>query len=91
MEWFEVSAGGRKMPKWLRRAVRDDDGTIFLPAAIAGVSEMEMLLCAGYDGTPAIVDGNHAYYPADWIAREWPIAAPTVVRIKERLSSETSP
>jgi hypothetical protein len=88
IEWFEVSSGGRRIPAWMRQAARDSDGTIYLPPAIAGVSEMEMLLCAGYDGIQAILDGKHAYYPADWIAREFPIAAPTVARIKERLKDQ---
>jgi hypothetical protein len=36
---------------------------------------MKVFLCAGFDGTPVVYDGKHAYYPADWIAREFPKAA----------------
>lgn len=91
MEWYEVSldhlsrAQARKVPKWARRCVVDDSGTLFVPAVIAG-AEMMVLLCAGFDGTPAILDGEHTYYPADWMAREFPETKETVNRISERIS-----
>jgi len=90
MEWFEVSRDDCPVPGWMRRAARDSNGTIYLPPPVAGVSEMEMLLCAGYDGVSAILDGEHAYYPADWIARVFPVAEPTVSRVKERLNETSS-
>lgn len=77
-------------PKWMRTAYRDDNGVIFVPPAIAAVSEMEMLLCAGYDGIPALAFGEHVYYPADWVEREFPASAPTIKRIRERLSAPSS-
>lgn len=81
-EWFEVDGPA---PRWARRVAVSPDRVLFVPAAIAAISDMEAFLCAGYDGTPCVMDDDHAYYPAEWMSREWPICAGTVARIKERL------
>lgn len=43
----------------------------FVPAAVTGRSEMEVFLCAGYDGTPVVESREHLYFPADWLKREF--------------------
>jgi hypothetical protein len=89
-QWCEVSldhlspSKARKVPKWARRAALSSDGTVFIPAVIAG-SEMIIFLCAGYDGTRALVVGEHTYYPADWIAREFPKARETAEKIQRNV------
>lgn len=60
-----------KLPEWARSVLRHDDGTLFLPAVL-GASEMEVLLCAGYDGTPVAQHKDHLFVPMDWLAREFP-------------------
>jgi hypothetical protein len=43
---------------------------------------MKVFLCASFDGTHAIMLGKHAYYPAEWIAREFPNAKDVVDNIQ---------
>jgi hypothetical protein len=80
VRWCEISvdhltpAQRRKMPRWARRAALSHEGVVYLPGLLAA-SEMEVFLCAGFDRTSVLFDGTHGYYPADWIAREFPRAA----------------
>lgn len=57
------------------------DGKCFIPAAVAG-SEMDAVLCAGYDGVTIVKDGAHAYLPADWLRREYPRSASLALKIE---------
>ena len=52
--------------------IMEPDGTIFLPWALAGCSEMEVFLCAGYDGQPVVRLGKNALYRADWLKDNFP-------------------
>lgn len=72
MEWFEVEAPpGKKVPKWMRSAELSEEGIVFVPGAMAA-NEMEVVLCAGYDGTPIVSYLKHAYFPSTWLAAEFP-------------------
>lgn len=71
MERMQLANPPKRLPKWAGTCFRDDAGEIFAPAAIAG-SEMEVLLCASYDGTKIIEDHGHIYAPLSWLRREWP-------------------
>jgi hypothetical protein len=71
----------RRVKSWMLQAALDSDGTVWVPHVVAG-SEMEVFLCASYDGTPVLMSEGHAYYPADWVAREFAIAADTVRNIE---------
>jgi hypothetical protein len=85
LRWCEVPnppSSGKRAPKWARSAALAGDGTVFIPAVVTGRSEMEVLLCAGYDGTQAVLVGKHTYYPADWIAREWPEVKELALKIE---------
>jgi hypothetical protein len=72
--WYEFTnaKAGKAPPKWARTLGVTDDGRIFVPAAISGRSDMEVFLCAGYDGTPACYQGKHLFVPLDWLEREFP-------------------
>ena len=59
---------------------------VFVPAIIAG-GEMEVFLCAGYDGTPLVVDKGHVYVPAPWVAREFPRAKETAEKIERQVKT----
>jgi hypothetical protein len=79
--WYEVDPPpGRKVPHWQRRVARAADGTVFVPAAIAG-REQAIALCAGFDGVPAIVEAGHVYLPVCWLALEYPDVAELCARI----------
>jgi hypothetical protein len=68
----------------MRSAALSDDGTVFIPAAIAG-HEQQAVLCATWDGTvPLVIDDDHAYLPAQWMAREYPEIADICHVIEEQ-------
>lgn len=79
---FEFDTKNR-IPKWARRAAVSSDGTVFLSSAVAG-DPMTVLAYAGYDGTPALFWREHAYYPADWIARTFPKSTDAAIRLTEQ-------
>jgi hypothetical protein len=58
----------------------EDDGQVFIPAGVF-MSERVAVLTLGYDGTPAYVEEDHVYVPADWLAREFPADAATIGEI----------
>lgn len=85
-EWFEsvfTSKAKRGLPKWARLSALASDGTVWLPAAVVG-SEMEVLLCASYDGQPLVALKNHTYVESEWAKREFKKHAAVVARIEER-------
>lgn len=55
---------------------------MFIPGAAVS-SEMDVLLCASYDGTSFVHDGGHAYFPADWLRQEFPKTAALVTKIEQ--------
>lgn len=61
----------------------DEHGKAFLQADAFG-NEREIFLCAGFDGVPFIRDAGKLYFPADWLAREFPEHAE---RIRELVES----
>lgn len=72
MEWIEVAnPSGKRVPKWIRSAALSEDDVVFVPGAISG-NEMNAVLCASYDGTPLVQYLKHAYFPAQWLAKEYP-------------------
>lgn len=86
-EWVEVgggSAAAKRFPKWMRLAALSSDGVVYIPSAVVG-EPMEVFWAASYDGTPALLDGDHAYYPVDWVAREFPRAAATARNLEKKV------
>jgi hypothetical protein len=80
--WFTLTSGDKslklkRIPKWAKQVAVDQDGTVWLPSAVIG-SPMIAFLCASYDGTPALLVGERAYYPAEWMKREFPETATAV-------------
>ncbi len=84
LQWCEVPAQGKKVPAWARRAALAPDGTVFVPAVIAG-SEMDAVLSAGYDGVTIVKNGDHAYVPAGWLRQEYPIAESLSFKIERHV------
>jgi hypothetical protein len=89
LRWCEVSAQGRRIPAWARRAALAADGTVFVPAAVAG-SEMDAVLSAGYDGVTIVHYGDHAYVSAEWLRQEYPKAANLVIKIERSVREHFS-
>jgi hypothetical protein len=90
VEWFCVEqSSGKRMPEWMRSVAVGDDGTIFAPAAMSG-NEKRAMLCASWDGVPAVLNAKHVYLPVKWLAKEYPELAGLVRRIERRLGAELS-
>ena len=73
MQWLEVpDTTNRKVPGWVRSAGLADDGTVYVPAKIAG-DEMAAVLSASWDGVDGVVSyRGHPFLPADWVKKEHP-------------------
>ena len=80
LRWCEVDAGKRNQPAWLRSAALADDGTVFVPAAIAG--ETDVSLSAAYDGVTIVKYRNHVFVPSDWLKQEYRQTADLVFKIE---------
>ncbi|HEX4173974.1 MAG TPA: hypothetical protein VHY82_16010 [Acetobacteraceae bacterium] len=91
VEWFELpstafGSKGEEVPKWARMVARDAAGVVYVTGAAVG--EHTAFLCAGYDGTPAILHDEHAYYPAEWMAKEFPQLAVGMQCVQEALAEQ---
>jgi hypothetical protein len=85
MQWIEVPNTSRKnVPAWQRSAGLADDGTVFVPAAIAG-NEEAAVLSASWDGVGVVLYKKHAFLPAGWIAQEHPTARELCGKIERKV------
>jgi hypothetical protein len=90
LTWFkagptDVKLLGEPAPAWALRAARDDDGTVFVPAAMADFDEARVMLAASRAGEPMIQRDKHLYVRADWLAAEYPAVADAAALVKMRL------
>lgn len=88
MDWFEVGSLP-DLPQWQRSAGIDADGTVYVPACIAG-HEHIVTLCAFHDGVTVILHQEHPYIPSTWMAREYPPVRDLCEKIERRLRKEVS-
>jgi len=74
IHWFCVSnTDDKRFPEWRRSFGVNDDGIVFVPAAMAGdETEMNVTLCASGDGQSTAVHLDHHFVPSDWLKREFP-------------------
>ena len=86
MKWCCVEGPG---PEWVRSAALDDEGTVFVPAIITG-SEAFALICAVHDGTKMVLDGEHVYLPATWLAMNYPDVSAMCTKIDTRMRAHFS-
>jgi hypothetical protein len=85
LRWCERAADGRgkTLPGWARSAALAENGTVFVPAALAG--ETQTVLCASYDGVPMAQYKGHAFVPSDWLRKERPDTAELVFLIEKHV------
>lgn len=92
-QWYELEQipGTKRLPLWARSIAISVDGTIFLPAVLAG-SELAVVLCAFDDRVPVALgrQDRHCYVPSWWLAREYPDLAPTCTRVEQRIRAVAS-
>jgi hypothetical protein len=82
LTWFVVEPPpGKKAPKWARSVALKDDGTIWIPAALVG-GEMEVFLCACFDGTALFSWKKHVFVETGWAKREFRRHAELVEKIE---------
>jgi len=53
------------------RIIKTDDGVLFVETT-GMINRDEVLLCAGFDGMPVVVNDGDTFLPAQWIASEFP-------------------
>ena len=66
----------------------DDDETIYIAGILTGRSEMDLLLCASYDGEPLVHSGGKngvALFRARWLKTECPKASEGIDRFVEMI------
>ena len=77
------------MPPYVRLACLAPDGRIYVSGALAG-NEDKVFLIAQYDGTPCIMQGGHGYYPADWMAQEFPDTASALEKVQRKIRARAA-
>lgn len=88
MQWFEIDdPKANDFPVWAKSFSINDEGRLFVPAAIAKVPEQEVFLCTLSDSIPSILHKNHRYVPAKWLATEFPKAS-ELCRLIEAAATE---
>jgi hypothetical protein len=63
----------------------EPDGTIFLSWAHAGVSQMEVLLCASYDIEPMMLVEETPLYRAQWLWNNFPKMRAAISKATQRI------
>ena len=86
IKWMYVDnmKGHKKLPMWKRSAALDDDtGEVFVPSSMV---DQVTGLCALFDGITVLMDdkGYH-YFPAEWVAMEYPDLKPVMERITSKV------
>ena len=82
MEAFGITWGwsnsknGRRWdaPRWERSAGLDDDGGVWLPAAVVG-NEALVYAKTDLDGEPLVLHDDHLFVRVSWLRREYPECA----------------
>ena len=70
IQWFEIAHSCDKLPAWTRQVCLSPDGSLFVPAIVAGNMNI-VFLCASWDGEPIITDDDgHVFVRADWVSQE---------------------
>lgn len=69
MERIITSGCEDQLEEWQRTVIRDGD-VLYIPAVIVG-SEMEIFLCASYDGTSVMNHEDHLFVSIDWVLKEF--------------------
>ncbi|MDU8428602.1 hypothetical protein RYA99_09430 [Pseudomonas syringae pv. actinidifoliorum] len=74
VKWFSVSnPDGKRFPEWRRSFGVGDNGTVFVPSAMAGSeTEVNVMLCALADRQRTATHLNHHFVPSDWLKNEFP-------------------
>lgn len=58
-------------PRWRRLVAVDDDGTVFVPAAMSG-NEQKAVLLSAYDAVKCIERSGHFYLPTAFMVATFP-------------------
>jgi hypothetical protein len=67
----EDPEGFEAAPAWKRSAILDDNGSVWVPAIIAG-NERIVFLCLGYDAQNYIIEQGHVFVKAEWMKKTFP-------------------
>lgn len=92
IHWFSISNQDEKrFPEWRRSFGVSDNGTVFVPAAMAGdETEMNVMLCACSDGQGTAVYLDHHFVPSVWLKNEFPKHSELIEIIEARAQTAFS-
>jgi hypothetical protein len=78
------------LPKWLRSAYLTDEDEVYAPAILTGAGEPSVVRRAYEQKIETIETDGHYYFPAVWLALEFPQNADIFLKMIERIR-ETYP
>ena len=78
------------LEEWLRTALVDDHGEVFLPCG-AFDNELKAMLCISHDGVPMFRHEGHIYAPVSWLTREYPRYAKAIDTIAAKVVNQVQP
>jgi len=83
--------GSKRYPKWVRTVVvADDNSEVYLSAPSVKAEEKVLAMCAFYDNVPVVQWGNHLYFPASWLEREYPLYRANVAYVRRQILPEVT-
>ncbi len=74
MKWFVLEKNSNfNLPEWARTFGIDDNGVVFIPAAVTEIPEDEVYQrLETYSDIPMAQYCEHFYMPSGWLAQEFP-------------------
>ena len=88
-EFIVEGPGSEYFTQWQRTSFVDDNGTVFIPAAIFD-SERRILWCLLYDNIKMMYQNRHVYAPTWWLIKEYPQHTAAIEIIQDRLLQESA-
>jgi hypothetical protein len=86
IELFERKFLAGQKPKgwkrWMGLAATNGE-TVFISPRVVGMSDMEAVLCCGYDATPMVTAYKYVLVPTEWLRRERRLSGAVVQGIRK--------
>jgi hypothetical protein len=83
---YSLGTPNKKCPRWAAVGFCDEEKLeVYLPAAVAPASELEVVLMLGQDGVSYVQKYGHVYVPISWLEREYPKHNDTWAHVKKRV------
>ena len=60
---------------------------VFISPRVVGMSDMEAVLCCGFDGTPMVTAYKYVLVPTEWLVRERRLSRAVVQGIRKMVET----